>query len=288
MFANVFNAKTIALLAAIAAPAFGQDGAYFVLSSGQALVTERLDPLLDPGKTSAHVHSIVGGNAFASTMDFAKTQTSTCSTIPVKADNSNYWMPTVYFHAKNGSFIRVPEQPYHKIYYKFGKGNNTPDLERSEFPQGFRMMTGSSSLRSDDGSFGTAGNQLNWQCHGSSTTTATGFPKGFTNCNGNYIGGLAATMRFPSCWSGADFDPTKPMAHMDFPTNADGLAGCRPGFQKARFVEIMIEYWLDTSSFDGEYSANDMPWVLSSGDPTGYGFHMDFVRTYLECVFRDY
>lgn len=42
----------------------------------------------------------------------------------------------------------------------------------------------------------------------------------------------------------------------------------------------MIEYWLDISSFDGDYGPNDNPWVLSMGDNTGYGFHADFVSAY--------
>ncbi|KAL9006808.1 MAG: hypothetical protein Q9188_000419 [Gyalolechia gomerana] len=277
MWTSSFNVRVLAVLPALAAPALAQHGAYFTMGS-PALVTESLDPLLNPGTQSAHVHSVVGGSAFGPTMDFALTQTSKCTTFGVTVDNSNYWMPTVYFH-KNGKYTLVPEaSPKHKVYYKYGKGDNTPDLERSEFPQNFRMMSGDSYLRSDDGSFGSAGNQLNWQCHGSGNQRATGFPKGFTSCSGNYVGGLAATMRFPSCWNGQDFNPAQPMAHMAFPINQDGMAGCPEGFKKARFPEIMMEYWLDVSQFDGQYSADEIPWVISNGDPTGYGFHMDFLN----------
>lgn len=276
MLSNTVNAPALAFLAALATPAFAQRAAYFTFGSS-ALVTESLDPLLSPGTTSTHVHSVIGGSAFSSSMDFGSTQSSKCTSVDIIADKSNYWMPNLYFH-KGGKFTRVPEiSPKHKVYYKFGKGDGSPDLERSEFPQGFRMMAGNSNLRSDDGSMGTGGNQLNWQCHSSGGQRATGFPSGFTDCNSAYIGGLAATMRFPSCWNGQDFNKDAPMAHMSYPTNRDGLAGCPAGFNKARFPEIMIEYWLDTKPFDGQYGANEVPWVLSNGDPTGYGFHMDFV-----------
>ncbi|KAL8897649.1 MAG: hypothetical protein Q9207_007106 [Kuettlingeria erythrocarpa] len=277
MLSNTLNVQALAFLAALATPALAQHGAYFTMGS-PALVIDSLDPLLQPGGQSPHVHSVTGGSAFAPTMDFALTQTSKCTTFGVTVDKSNYWMPAVYFR-KNGKFTLVPEaSPKHKVYYKYGKGNNTPDLERSEFPQGFRMMAGDSNLRSDDGSMGSPGNQLNWRCHSREGQTATGFPKGFTSCNGGYIGGLAATMRFPSCWNGQDFNKDAPMAHMSYPTNQDGMAGCPEGFKKARFPEIMIEYWLDVSQFDGQYSADEVPWVLSNGDPTGYGFHMDFLN----------
>ncbi|KAL8662443.1 MAG: hypothetical protein Q9202_004686 [Teloschistes flavicans] len=277
MLSNTVNAQALAFLTALAVPAFAQRAAYFTFGSS-ALVTESLDPLLSPGATSTHVHSVIGGSAFSSSMNFASTQSSKCTSVDIIADKSNYWMPNLYFH-KNGQFTRVPEvSPKHKVYYKFGKGDGSPDLERSEFPQGFRMMAGNSNLRSDDGSMGTAGNQLNWQCHGPAGQKATGFPSGFTSCNSNYVGGLAATMRFPSCWNGQDFNKDAPMAHMSYPLNKDGMAGCPNGFTKARFPEIMIEYWLDSSPFDGKYGSNEVPWVLSNGDPTGYGFHMDFLN----------
>jgi hypothetical protein len=71
--------------------ALAQQGPYFVLGSGAPLSIERIDPLLSPGKVpSQHVHSVVGGNGFAATMNFAQTQTSTCATVQPKADKSNY------------------------------------------------------------------------------------------------------------------------------------------------------------------------------------------------------
>ena len=237
------------------------------------LVLERIDPLLNPGSTSYHVHSVVGGNGWASEMDYAQTQTSNCSTVSPKADKSNYWMPNVYFQdPNNGSFIRVPEQPYHKIYYKYGKTDGTVDTDITEFPEDFRMIAGNAMLRAgNDTSMGTYGSGLEWFCHGPDAK-ATGFPKDFTSCPD----GLAASMTLPSCWNGQDFDISNPSAHVAYPTG-DGLAGCPSSHNKARFPQIFVEYWLNIKTFDGLYTANDQPFVLSMGDPTGYGFHVDFV-----------
>lgn len=105
----------VTLVSALSGQVNAQQGPYFVLGGGgQPLVLERVDPILHPGQAySQHVHSVVGGNAFAPEMDFEQTQKSTCATVNVKADKSNYWMPNLYFHVpSNGSFIRVPEQPY--------------------------------------------------------------------------------------------------------------------------------------------------------------------------------
>ena len=79
------------LVASAIAPALAQQGPYFVLGSGMGVTIQRVDPLLSAGIVpSQHVHSVVGGNAFTGSMDFATTQQSNCSTVQPKADKSNY------------------------------------------------------------------------------------------------------------------------------------------------------------------------------------------------------
>ena len=244
-------------------------------------MTERVDPLLSPGVASNHVHSVTGGNGFNADMTFQDTQDSTCTTAQVTQDLSDYWMPVLYLN-DHGKFYKVPEANTRKIYYKYGNGDCSADTSRSEFPQGFRMMTGSALQRvQNDTMMGVSGNQMEWMCHdGASNPKATGFPTGFQTCNDQYVPGLAASMRFPSCWNGNDFDIKDPLAHMAFPTNADGMAGCPAPFDKARFPEIFIEYYFNTASLDHitkDYSdPNNPPWVLADGDPTGFSMHMDF------------
>lgn len=286
MYSNHLISSALTLLALTTPLVVGQynpNCAYFVQYTGGYLVTERVDPLLSPGVASNHVHSITGGNGFKANMTFEDTQDSTCTTVEVTQDLSNYWMPALYFN-NNGKFYKVPEANTRKIYYKYGNNDCSADASRSEFPQGFRMMTGSAIQREkNDTMMGSAGNQMQWVCHdGASNPTATGFPTGFQSCNDKYISGLAASMRFPSCWNGNDFDIANPLAHMAFPTNADGMAGCPTPFNKARFPEIFIEYYLDISSFDHitkDYNdPKNPPWVLADGDGTGFSFHMDFIN----------
>ncbi|KAI1327926.1 hypothetical protein F5Y16DRAFT_167030 [Xylariaceae sp. FL0255] len=270
-----------ALSTLFATGALAQQGPYFVLGSGMPLVIERADPVFEPGQIpSNHVHSVVGGNGFAATMDFAQTQTSTCATVPVIADKSNYWMPALYFQdPNNGTFIRVPEQPYHKIYYKYGNGENQYDTDITEFPQEFRMVGGSVTARSyNSTSMGPYGSEIGWACHGDGTSAhpdfyTTGLPEGFTACPG----GLAAALTLPSCWNGQDFDPSNPSAHMAYPV-ADTLQGCPATHRVARFPQIFVEYWLNVDTFNGLYTAQDSPFILADGDPTGYSFHVVFIN----------
>ena len=74
---------------------------------------QRLDPLVEPGNIpSAHVHQIVGGNAFAATMSSGAnnniSETATCTSCFFSEDFSNYWTAVMYFKARNGTYKRVP------------------------------------------------------------------------------------------------------------------------------------------------------------------------------------
>jgi len=292
MYSSQFLSSALTLLAAAIPSVVGQYYnpvcAYFVQYTGGYLVSERVDPLLSAGVASNHVHSIAGGNGFKANMKFADTQASTCTTAQVTQDKSNYWMPVLYFN-HGGKFYKVPEADDRKFYYKFGNGDCSYDQERSEFPPEFRMITGSALQREqNDTMMGSGGSQLEWVCHDGANNpkgTAGGFPTGFQSCNQPYVRGLTATMRFPSCWNGNDFDHANPLAHMAFPINKDGMAGCLAPFNHKRFPEIMIEFYFDIKSFDHitkDYSdPNNPPWVLANGDPFGYSFHLDFV-----CSFR--
>lgn len=65
---------------------------------------------------------------------------------------------------------------------------------------------------------------------------------------------------------------------MAFEGQQNGMAGCPASHSVARFPVIMIEYSVNITQFDGLYDpTKDQPFVLSNGDPTGCGFHFDFV-----------
>jgi hypothetical protein len=99
----------------------------------------RLDPIVNPGHISPHVHVITGGNAFAGDMDFGMARNSTCSSCNIVEDMSNYWTPKMYFKAKNGSFIEVHisgDQPWGfkggmAIYYKYDSSHDGLSLSHT-------------------------------------------------------------------------------------------------------------------------------------------------------------
>lgn len=265
------NFVAVAAGLAATASAFDCSGPYFSFYNrgGPAMSIQRLDPALFPGQESPHLHSFDGGNAVAADMTFETTQKSTCTTARIKPDKSLYWRPTLFWNGNNTGYYRVPEK-FLKVYYKFGDAGNVR-ANVTEFPEDFAMIAGDPFKRADGDNPGG----VKWACLGDnySRIDANGFPKGFTSCKE----GLTSEITFPACWNGKALDPKNPSAHMAWPNgNGKGLDACPDGFKYARFPTIFIEFWYDVSAFDGHYSADSVPWVLSNGDPTGYGWHADF------------
>lgn len=76
------------------------------------LSIQRLDPVVEPGNLpSAHVHQIVGGNAFNASMTGDIGEKGTCTTCAFSEDFSNYWTAVLYFKHQNGTYKRVPIYP---------------------------------------------------------------------------------------------------------------------------------------------------------------------------------
>ncbi|KAF2272932.1 uncharacterized protein EI97DRAFT_346919, partial [Westerdykella ornata] len=254
-------------------------GPYFSFynRAGPSLSYQRLDPALYPGTQSPHLHSFDGGNALAASMGPGAAQSSSCTTARIKPDKSIYWRPTLYWNGNNTGFYRVPDR-FVKLYYKFMDGLDHANV--TEFPESFSMIAGDPFKRSDDGN-NPAG--VKWACLGENfaRVDSAGFPKGITSCTQ----GLFSELTFPACWNGKDIDPANPHAHMAYPS-ADGknIEACPETHRAARFPTILAEFWYDTSPFDGHYTAEDNPWVLSNGDPTGLGFHADFLNGWVKGV----
>lgn len=98
------------LSAVLAIIATAEAGLRFPCST---LTFQRLDPVVQPGSSpSAHLHHIVGGNAFNASMSGDVGARATCTTCQMADDFSNYWTAVLYFkHPTNGSYHRVPVLP---------------------------------------------------------------------------------------------------------------------------------------------------------------------------------
>ncbi|RMZ92337.1 hypothetical protein DV736_g424, partial [Chaetothyriales sp. CBS 134916] len=258
--------EPLALLALLASPV----AAFWRLPCKSPIVVERLDPIVSPGKASGHAHTIMGGNGFAPTMDYNSTQASTCSSCTVIGDNSNYWVPNLYYQAEDGHFESVDQVGGATVYY-LQRGDTGEQLQA--FPPGFRMLSGNPDKRSGGDDF--ASQAISYNCLGTSNPETGGFP------NYNCPDGLRQQVFFPSCWNGKDLDSSDHKSHMSFPTTAYNNGPCPADFP-VHFISIFYEVTWDTNAFADRWYGNNQPFVFSMGDPTGYGSHGDFIMGWEE------
>ncbi|KAH8892101.1 hypothetical protein GQ53DRAFT_863798 [Thozetella sp. PMI_491] len=247
------------------------------------LVTERLDPLVNPGEyPSPHMHQIVGGNAFNVTMNEDIPSTATCTTCTFSEDFSNYWTAVLYFRASNGSFKRVPQVANQgveagiggmTIYYMSPSDKTTV----TAFKPGFRMLAGSAARRVKE-----SGMVNLYRCYdakfspnpgGVATTDTADFPK--RHC----AGGIRVNTFFPDCWDGKTLDPPDHQSHVMYgPRGGGGGTSC-PSTHPVAIPRIFIETVWNTGVFDKSMWPKDgsQPLFWAQGDGTGFGHHADYV-----------
>ncbi|KAK4661299.1 uncharacterized protein QC763_0115100 [Podospora pseudopauciseta] len=250
------------------------------------LVTERLDPLVFPGAMqSPHVHQIVGGNMFNVTMDPNRHnigEEATCTTCTFSEDFSNYWTAILYFRARNGTLIRVPQRPNidfdgargggMTVYYTATYQNHKP----TAFQPGFRMIVGNPMYRTQ--AEASRYRQMTFTCLETLSTRTgetTEMPK--QPCRE----GIMSNVRFPTCWDGKTLDPPDHSSHVAYPSSGTFESGgpC-PASHPVRIPQLFYEVLWDTRRFNDRSlwpEDGSQPFVWSYGDYTGYGTHGDYV-----------
>ncbi|KAL2181150.1 uncharacterized protein P884DRAFT_281448 [Thermothelomyces heterothallicus CBS 202.75] len=250
------------------------------------LVTERLDPLVFPGSPeSPHVHQVVGGNMFNITMDPKQHnigEEATCTTCTFSEDFSNYWTAVLYFRARNGSYIRVPQRP--NVGFDGARGGGmtvyyTPSYQGGKvtaFQPGFRMIVGNPMFRTAEEA--SRYRQLTFTCldtiytrDGETTSMPTRpCPEG-----------IMANVRFPTCWDGKNLDSPSHADHVAYPASGTFESGgpC-PDSHPVKIPQLFYEVIWDTRQFNDRSlwpEDGSQPFVWSYGDFTGYGTHGDYV-----------
>ncbi|GAA6062956.1 hypothetical protein JCM10212_005346 [Sporobolomyces blumeae] len=269
------SAPVVAALAALSLLSTPTTAFWRLPCQGKPLVTERADPLTNPGSVSQHVHVIHGGSNFNLDMDFETARKGECASCKVKQDMSNYWTPQLYFQWKNGSFTSVPGGGL--LVYYLQRSHEDDEGEVLGFPEGMRMLAGNPYVRSYNESSLMA-KAIGWNCLGGDQlgmeeTRIPTFPP--VNCPN----GLRGEIMFPSCWDGENVDSANHISHMAYPF--DNEAGPCPSSHPKRVVTIFYEIVWDVDHFESEWDNamnTSQPFVLSTGDPLGYGYHGDFLN----------
>jgi hypothetical protein len=86
------QASLLGLFTLVFALAAKADSA-FHMDSQRALVVETIDPIVSPNAYGGHSHRVIGGSGFSAAYDRDDYSSSSCSSLPVQGDKSNYWIP---------------------------------------------------------------------------------------------------------------------------------------------------------------------------------------------------
>ncbi|PSN67621.1 hypothetical protein BS50DRAFT_599769 [Corynespora cassiicola Philippines] len=250
---------------------------------------QRLDPLVEPGKIpSAHVHQIVGGDAFNATMEGDIGEQASCTTCTFSEDFSNYWTAALYFRHQNGSYKRVPIYPNAflddgktqvkggmTIYYtQHDFFNNNLQQKITAFPVGFRMTVGDPTTT--DAATAQSNVGLRHVCL---QDVMTRFPETAELPPRPCPGGIMAVHHFPACWDGKNLDSPNHQDHM-FNTGKPAFqpADPCPASHPVRVPQVAYETMYDTSEFDGMWPDDgSQPFVWSYDDEKGFGTHADYL-----------
>ncbi|KAI9367308.1 hypothetical protein BJX61DRAFT_317305 [Aspergillus egyptiacus] len=247
----------------------------------------RMDPLVNPGEPSYHVHTVHGSSGFGLTADMASLLGGDCTSCAVKQDKSAYWAPAMYFiDGESGDAELVDEVGGLLAYYLlYGEGVQA-------FPDDFRMIAGDPFLRNfswpvpDPPKSEWTGDQasqaalaqkaLGFNCLNYEKDPEPSLGRHFLPdkafLDANCKDGIRIELMFPSCWNGKDVDSDDHKSHVAYPSLVmDGT--CPEGFEH-RIVSLFFETIWDTYAFKDR----DGYFALSTGDPTGFGYHGDFMH----------
>ncbi|KAK3386749.1 hypothetical protein B0H63DRAFT_430533 [Podospora didyma] len=286
-------------------PSYNGTGPTMLRFGCHQLVVDRIDPLVNPGAIpSPHQHQIVGGDAFNASMPYSDISSlSGCTTCSYSDDFSNYWTSNLYFQARNGSYKRVKQLPSRVFFpgdnasvvtqggliaYYVSPGQNMVKA----FQPGFRMFFGDPTLRSPPAGKWDLGNQTCFRCY-------TGPDFGgdeFAPCQDPRVDtmylpnkkcyGIRSNILFPTCWDGVSLDSADHKSHVAYPLegphvfDAIGTAKYCPRSHPVKIPQVMLEIVWDTAEFNDPAlwpEDGSQPFVLSTGDHTGYSQHADYV-----------
>ncbi|EFI26842.1 hypothetical protein CC1G_15244 [Coprinopsis cinerea okayama7 len=228
-------------------------------------------------------------------------ETATCTTCRFVEDKSNYWTAVLYFKARNGTFIRVPQMANHNtgpgiaaggmtVYY-FQPNPPTKDLKVTAFAKGFRMIVGHPLRRADDIDPTDPGYRAtSFRCFKKNDPGNSGTPgypgDTFHLPNEPCEEGIRSNIYFPQCWDGVNLDTPDHSSHVAHPVGTISPEGLQffgtdcPASHPVRLPLLFIEINWDTRAFNDLSlwpEDGSQPFVFSMGDPTGYGQHADYV-----------
>ncbi|OAQ85857.1 WSC domain-containing protein [Purpureocillium lilacinum] len=251
----------------------------------------RMDPIVNPGSVSNHVHAIHGSSGFSETANSADLLKGGCTSCRVTQDLSSYWTPALYFQDEKTGKYEIVQQVGGMLAYYLLYGNNI-----TAFPTGFRMLSGTNERRTytvgdpnkpdpDKSMWASLGQtkqeDLEQRAIGFNCLNYAKTPEGTLYrhympdkqyLDANCKDGIRLEIMFPSCSKGTQYlDSENHKDHVAFPDLV--MSGTCPDTHPVRLPSLLYEVIWNTNAFKDRKGK----FVFSNGDTTGYGYHGDFM-----------
>jgi len=215
-----------------------------------ALAYGRVDGIISPGQVSGHVHALYGSNAIGVNYDYNRSVAeSSCTTMRVQQDLSNYWFPALY-HYDGISNFNLLNSRFSVYYWGTTNSYDSSDVygqdKRYAFPENFKMLAGNMMQRTLNYS-DPASMAEQFQCQ------MTGAPGGgpysrdmrdFQRQNLTCDLALRATVGFPSCWDGLTDNSDN--THVVYPDNNQVCPSSHP----QALMRLVFEVFLSPERLD--------------------------------------
>ncbi|KAK6954145.1 hypothetical protein Daesc_004107 [Daldinia eschscholtzii] len=270
---------------------FGDVSAFWRMECHGRTGLARIDPIMDAGVISPHIHTVHGSSGFSLSATYDELRQGSCSSCAVKQDKSAYWTPALYFQDSDTKQFEIVPQVGGMLAYYLLRGDNV-----TAFPPGFQMVAGSNYRR--DYTVGdpkspdppqsdwaalkqTSQNDLEQRAIGFNCMNYHKEPEGSLlrhylpekeYLDANCPDGIRIELMFPSCWNG-DITAKDHKSHVAYPSLV-GNGDC-PESHPKRLVTLFYETIWDTGN--KQFHGRNGQFVVSNGDPTGFGYHGDFM-----------
>lgn len=210
--------------------------------------------------------------------------TGSCTSCEVTQDHSAYWTPSLHFMFDNGTTVMVEQVGGMLAYYLYYLQNITA------FPEGFQMVAGNRNIRHFDGPFpdtplsswptdptnqlfleqrAIGFNCLNYQKDPEPSLYRHVLPSK-DQLDNDCVDGIRLELAFPSCGTGQTDSPDH-KSHVAYPSLVKE-GNCPDGYD-VNYPFLFYETIWNTYQF----ASASGQFVLSYGDPTGAGYHGDFI-----------
>ncbi|KAI9047200.1 hypothetical protein LZ554_008654 [Drepanopeziza brunnea f. sp. 'monogermtubi'] len=281
--------RAVPVVATLLAGLIGSAHGFWRMPCRGRTAVARIDPLVSPGKAAHHAHVIHGSSGFGIDSKYEDLVAGDCTSCAVTQDKSVYWAPGLYFQGEDGKFELVEQMGGMLAYYLLMPNPGNDKI--TAFPAGFEMLIGDTNQRNFTypvpdleksawtGEFteqpflrqaAIGFNCLNYQRPPEATLYRHFLPdKEYLDAN--CANGVRFELMFPSCWNGKDVTSEDKQSHVAYPSTVMG-GTCPEGFPE-RVPGLLYEIIWATEKFIGKKGK----FIISNGDPTGFGYHADFM-----------